>query len=123
MLGRTCLSLVFVALCAGTARGGGLEDCIKLSVPDSSDASFANGCADRLNVMYCVDNARSKRSCTIVPRDVTTLDPTASEVIAGYAADGGGALRFAVCAYPEAPVGWSGDAAGAYTCKKTCVMC
>lgn len=118
-----------LAACAAGALSSGaatlaadVSNCLKLTVQSGAGAVLANACSDRLNVMYCVEGASAERGCADKPRDVTTLFPGATVLLRGY--DGqAGAVHWAVCAYPEAPVGWDPGPGRAYACKKTCVMC
>jgi hypothetical protein len=115
-----CLALVCVAA-PGTAAE--LKDCVKLTVKADGAASLANACGDRLNLIYCVDNPDSAKSCAKAPLGVTTLMPGAVEPILSYASDGAGPVYWAVCVYPEAPVNWKPGPDSGFACKKTCVMC
>jgi hypothetical protein len=110
-------------LCALNAPARELKECVEVSVGSSGEATLRNVCTNMLNVMYCIDSARTARACSNPRRDVTTLAPGAAELVASYAVDGAGAVYLAVCAYPEAPVEWTPGPGGVYTCKKTCVMC
>jgi hypothetical protein len=100
-----------------------LEECVKLAVKPSGEASLTNGCSDRLNLIYCIENPGSAKGCSKMPLGITTLVPGASEPIPSYGADGAGAIHWAVCVYPQAPVGWKPGPDSPYTCRKTCVMC
>lgn len=112
--------LLATLLAASGARGDGLEECLKLAPLPDGGARLTNVCGSRLNVIYCIDDPDSTKSCAGAALPVTTLFPSAHDSIARYS---GGALRAAVCVYPEAPAGWQPDRTGAYSCKKTCVMC
>jgi len=100
-----------------------LKDCVKLSVAADGQATLSNACSDRLNLIYCVDNAKSPRSCAMASLGVTTLSPGSVDVIPGYADSGAGSVHWAVCVYPEAPVQWKPGPDRPYACRKTCVMC
>jgi hypothetical protein len=115
-----CLALVCSATPGGAAE---VKHCVKLTVTTDGSASLANACSDRLNLSYCVDNPSSTKSCAKTPLGVTTLMPGATEMIPAYAGEGAGPVYWAVCVYPEAPVGWKPGLDSAFTCKKTCVMC
>ena len=107
---------------ATSAIAADVGNCLKLETRPGADAAFSNVCIDWLNVMYCVDGGQGGPACADKPKDVITLMPGNSVALSGY--DGRtGSLRWAVCAYPEAPVGWEPARDQAYTCKKTCVMC
>jgi len=111
-----------------TAAGSGasaadLTECVKLAVKPTGEASLTNGCTGRMNIMYCVDNPNSAKACSKQPISITTLSPTAADVLASYSSDGGGNVYWAICKYPEAPVNWTPGPANPYSCKKTCVMC
>ena len=114
------LALLFCTVAAGARE---LKECVQFTVNPGGEASLTNVCADRLNLMYCLDNPRSGRACSAGRRDITTLAPSARETIPSYSADGAGSIYWAVCAYPEAPVDWKPGPDAAYACKKTCVMC
>jgi hypothetical protein len=117
----TCLlaATLLLAISGGAAE---LKDCIKLQ-PKGGDATFTNVCTNTINIMYCVDNAASARSCAQKTGRVVTLGPNAVEVIPDFGGAGKGEIHSALCAYPEAPEGWKPGPNNAYTCKKTCVMC
>jgi hypothetical protein len=110
------------ALWAISAGAAELKDCIKLE-PKGGDATFTNVCTNTINIMYCVDNAASQRSCSQKVDRVVTLPPNAVEVIPEFGGAGKGEIFSALCAYPQAPEGWKPGPNNAYTCKKTCVMC
>ena len=110
-------------LLAAHAQARELKECITLAVKPGGEATLTNVCVNMVNIMYCIDNPASARTCSAPAADVVTLAPAASATIAAYTTDGGGPVRWAVCAYPEAPVGWKADGDGTYACKKTCVMC
>lgn len=99
------------------------HECIKLTFEKSYGAKFFNLCNDMINVMYCVDNPRSPKSCSAERIGITTLVPLAEEIVADYVATGEGKVYSAICAYPTAPVGWKPGPANPFECKKTCVMC
>lgn len=72
---------------------------------------------------HCVDHSDGAKSGSQPPLGVVTLFPGSSDVIAGYASHGSGAVYWAVCLYPEAPVDWKPGPDSPYLCNKTCVMC
>ena len=111
-----CLSFLGVA----ATNAGGVRDCLKVEAKPGSEALLANGCSQRLNVMYCIQSAQAQRSCANKPTDVTTLFPGAATALMDY---DGAPVHWAVCIYPEAPVAWDPGPDHAYSCKKTCVMC
>ena len=113
------LVLATLLPCASTTAGG-LDQCIELTAMPDGSARLTNVCGSRLNIVYCIDHPDSPKTCASAALPVTTLFPSAHESVASYA---GGALRTAVCVYPEAPSGWQAGVDSAYTCKKTCVMC
>ena len=112
----TCL----LALQASSAEP---HECVQFSIDDPDGAKFTNVCNEMINVMYCVDNPQSPKSCAAERIGVTTLVPLSSEIVPDYAASGGGEIYTAICAYPTAPVGWKPGPDSPFTCKKTCVMC
>ena len=122
MHARNAIAPLFLAALAisCSATGAGLDECLKLAALPDGSARLANVCGDRLNIIYCIDHADSPKACSGASLPVTTLFPNAQDPIASYS---GGALRAAVCVYPEAPVGWQPGADSTYSCKKTCVMC
>jgi hypothetical protein len=61
-----------------------LSECVTLSVNPSGDAVLTNGCGSVLNITYCVDNARSDKSCSNTALGVTTLSAGGSDLIAAY---------------------------------------
>jgi hypothetical protein len=89
-----CLALLCIGI-PGTAAE--LKDCIKLTVKPDGAASLTNACSDRLNLMYCIDNPNSTKSCANTPLGVTTLMPGAADAIPAYGKDGGDAVYWAVC--------------------------
>jgi hypothetical protein len=116
----SCLAL----LCFGAAgNAADLSKCMKFAVAADGAASLTNACGDRLNMLYCVDNANSARRCSAPPFRVTTLSPGGAEPLPSYTADGGGNVYWAVCAYPEAPIDWKPGPDSTFICRKTCVMC
>jgi hypothetical protein len=119
-LAACCLLLTCTAL---PTHGADLRECIRLEVQADGSATLTNRCSSRLNFIYCIDSANSVKACTSAAPTIVTLSPGASDRIPSYLADGAGALHSAVCIYPEAPVGWKPGAGGAFTCRKTCVMC
>jgi hypothetical protein len=123
---RACLLAACCTLAvglAGLSRAADISGCLKLEVKPNGDAVLANGCAERINVSYCVDRPESTRSCATKAKDIVTLFPGAADTLSGYAAQGGGPVYWAACIYPEAAVGWEPGPDNPYTCKKTCVMC
>lgn len=118
----TGYGMLLMAACL-TALAADLSECVKLAVKPSGEASLTNGCTGRLNIMYCVDNPNSAKACSGPPISITTLSPGGTDVLPSYGRDGDGAVYWAVCLYPEAPVGWTPGPTSAFTCKKTCVMC
>jgi len=100
-----------------------LKECVKLVVAANGDVALINACSDRLNIIYCVDNAKSPRSCSEASLGVTTLLPGSKDLIPAYADTGAGSVHWAVCVYPEAPVQWKPGPQSPYACRKTCVMC
>ncbi len=99
------------------------HECVRLSLDDPDGAKFTNVCNEMINMMYCVNNPKSPKSCAAERIGVTTLVPLASEIVPAYAASGGGEIYTAICTYPTAPVGWKPGPDSPFTCKKTCVMC
>lgn len=99
------------------------HECIQLSLNDPAGAKFTNICNEMMNIMYCVDNAQSPKSCSAERIGITTLVPLSSEIVPDYVATGKGSVYSAICAYPTAPVGWKPGPDSPFTCKKTCVMC
>jgi hypothetical protein len=112
-----------IALAAAGAAYAGANECVKLSAKPGSDAVLTNGCSEWLNVQYCVESATAARGCASEPKDIITLFPGDGVTLPGYEAAGRGAVHWAACMYPEAPVGWVPGPDSPYTCKKTCVMC
>jgi hypothetical protein len=100
-----------------------LRECVKLLMAANGEATLTNTCSDRLNLVYCVDDVQSPRSCAKVAFDVTTLSPGSKDLIPSFAGTGADAVHWAVCVYPEAPVQWKPGPDSSYTCRKTCVMC
>lgn len=100
-----------------------LKECVRLLVRANGDATLSNACSDRLNIIYCVDNAKSPRACSTASLGVTTLSPGSVDLIPSYADTGAGSVHWAVCVYPEAPVQWKPGPDSPYACRKTCVMC
>jgi hypothetical protein len=115
-----CLCAIGLGL---TGHAAELKECVKLAVQRSGVASLTNGCSQRLNVTHCVDHSDGAKSGSQPPLGVVTLFPGSSDVIAGYASHGSGAVYWAVCLYPEAPVDWKPGPDSPYLCNKTCVMC
>jgi hypothetical protein len=114
-------SILLLAL-AGPAPAADVTGCLRIVAKAGADAALANGCIDWLNVMYCIDGGPAGPPCADTPKDVITLQTEGVFTVSGF--DGrNGTLRSAVCAYPEAPVGWEPARSDAHTCKKTCVMC
>jgi hypothetical protein len=100
-----------------------LRHCVKVLVAANGEATLTNVCSDRLNLIYCVDDAKSPRSCAKAALDVTTLFPGSKDLIPSFAGTGADAVHWAACVYPEAPVEWKPGSDSPYTCRKTCVMC
>jgi hypothetical protein len=123
MLIRCLPAIVALALMlAGPAGAADVSNCLKVVAKTGADASIANGCSQRLNVILCIDGGQGARRCADKRTDVITLFPGASATLTGYDGQAGSA-HWAVCVYPEAPVGWDPGPDRPYTCKKTCVMC
>ena len=100
------------------------RECIELSVGGEAGARFTNICNEKINIMYCVNNPESPKSCFVERLSITTLVPLASETVPDYTTPGlGGEIFAAICAYPTAPVGWKPGRDNPFECKKTCVMC
>jgi len=99
------------------------DECIQLAIDAPQGATFTNVCNEMINIMYCVDNPQSPKTCSAERIGITTLVPLSSEIIPDYAVTGKGAVYSAVCAYPTAPVGWKPGPDSPFACKKTCVMC
>ena len=99
------------------------DECIQLAVDDPEGAKFTNICNEMINIMYCVDNPQSPKTCSAERMGITTLVPLSSEIVPDYVATGKGAIYSAICVYPTAPVGWKPGPDSPFTCKKTCVMC
>jgi hypothetical protein len=125
-LRRGCGRMMFIAGCLvpavllQPATAADLTRCLKLDSRPGGEASLANGCSQRLNVMLCVEGGQGARRCADKPNDVITLFPGGTASLAAYT---GQSVHWAVCVYPEAPVGWDPGPDRPYTCKKTCVMC
>lgn len=98
-------------------------ECIELSVSGDEGAKFTNICNEMMNLMYCVNNPQSPRTCSAERLGITTLVPLASEIVPDYTTIGGGEIFVAICVYPTAPVGWKPGRDNPFECKKTCVMC
>jgi hypothetical protein len=99
------------------------RECVQLSLSAPEGAKFTNVCNEMMNVMYCVDNPQSPKTCSAQRMGITTLVPLSSEIVPDYVATGKGAIYSAICVYPTAPVGWTPGPDNPFTCKKTCVMC
>ena len=99
------------------------DECVRVSINDTEGAKFTNICNEMINVMYCVDNPQSPKSCSAERIGITTLVPLSAEIVPEYVATGKGEIYAAICAYPTAPVGWKPGPDSPFTCKKTCVMC
>ena len=97
-------------------------ECIELSVSGDEGAKFTNICNEMMNLMYCVNNPQSPKTCSAERLGITTLVPLASEIVPDYTS-AGGEIFVAICAYPTAPVGWKPGRNNPFECKKTCVMC
>ena len=107
----------------GSVHSAEPHECIQLTVDDPGGAKFTNICNEMINIMYCVDNPQSPKTCSAKRLGITTLIPLSSEIVPDYVATGKGEIYSAICAYPTAPVGWKPGADSPFTCKKTCVMC
>ena len=122
-----CIELILGALISfvpfSIAISAEPRECIQFSINAADGAKFTNVCSEMINVMYCVDNPQSPKTCSADRLGITTLVPLASEIVPDYAASGEGEIFSAICAYPTAPVGWKPGRDTPYTCKKTCVMC
>lgn len=123
MVGGAVLILVIAMVPAFQARSAEPHECIRLSVNEAEDAKFTNVCNEMINIMYCVDNPRSPKTCSAERIGITTLVPLSQEVVPDYVASGKGEIYSAICVYPTAPVGWKPGPDNPFTCKKTCVMC
>ena len=99
------------------------HECVQLSLNAPEGAKFTNICNEMMNIMYCVDNPQSPKTCSAERIGITTLVPLSSETVPDYIATGKGEIYSAICAYPTAPVGWKPGPDSPFTCKKTCVMC
>jgi len=118
--------IVCAALLAGMlprSQAADLRDCVKLLVAANGEATLTNVCSDRLNIIYCVDDATSTRSCAKASLDIITLFPGSKDLIPAFAGSGANSVHWAVCVYPEAPVQWKPGPGSPYACRKTCVMC
>ena len=118
--------VVLIALnCFAASQSHAAEphECIRLSLSESEGAKFTNVCNEMINVMYCVDNPQSPKSCGAERVGITTLVPLSTENVPDYVATGKGEIYSAICVYPTAPVGWKRSPDSQFTCKKTCVMC
>ncbi len=122
--GRAMVLLIGVSVIAPVADSIGAEpyECIELSVSGAEGAKFTNICNEMMNLMYCVNNPQSPKSCSAERLGITTLVPLASEIVPDYTSTGG-EIFVAICAYPTAPVGWKPGRDNPFECKKTCVMC
>jgi hypothetical protein len=118
---RSLLRLAIGCVLSRCVFAAQLDDCVKFSAA-TDHAQLTNVCGDRLNMMYCVDNAASARACGEGSTDVVTLNPGGSEKLPGYTSEGRGTVHWGICVYPTAPVNWK-PGAGEVVCKKTCVMC
>ena len=120
----TALFLAVVFAPASEVTAAEPYECVELAVGGDEGAKFTNICNEMMNMMYCVNNPASPKTCLAERHLVTTLVPLASEIVPEYTAPGGGGEIFvAICAYPTAPVGWKPGRDSAFECKKTCVMC
>jgi hypothetical protein len=122
---RAVVLLTGVAVIAPVADAIGAEpyECIELSVGGTEGAKFTNICNEMMNLMYCVNNPQSPKTCSAERLGITTLVPLASEIVPDYTTTGGGEIFVAICTYPTAPVGWKPERDSPFECKKTCVMC
>jgi hypothetical protein len=119
---RTACGLALLSI-GWPGNAADVSKCIAFAVNPDGAASLTNGCSDRLNMLYCIDNPDSARRCSATPFRVTTLSPGAHEPLPSYTSDGGGPVYWAVCAYPQAPIKWKPGPESAFICRKTCVMC
>ena len=106
-----------------TAAAAEAHECIRLALDEPDGPKFTNVCNEMINIMYCVDNAQSPKSCSAERIGITTLVPLSTETVPDYVATGKGEIYSAICTYPTAPVGWKPGPDSPFTCKKTCVMC
>jgi hypothetical protein len=120
---RIGMTLCCIAWAASPLQAASVDECVQMVTPRGGEPSLTNVCMDRLNLMICVDHPDSPRSCAHPAKDIVTLDLNGMEPLGPHAADGAGRVHWAVCVYPEAPVGWRPGPASPYSCKKTCVMC
>jgi len=79
--------------------------------------------SDRLNFMYCVDDAKSPGGCARASANIITLFLGNKALIPAFAGTGADSVHWAVCVYPEAHVQWKPGPDSPYACRKTCVMC
>jgi hypothetical protein len=125
-LGKVAVAAtIVVAALAPLPQALSLEphECVQLSLTAPEGARFMNVCNEMMNVMYCVDNPDSPKSCSAERIAITTLVPLSTELVPDYVATGKGAIYSAICVYPTAPVEWKPGPDSTYRCKKTCVMC
>ena len=120
---RVLVVLLMALVAAVPAWSAEPGECIQLSIDAPEGAKFSNICNEMINIMYCVDNPRSQKSCSAERLGITTLVPLSSEIVPDYAATGKGEIYSAICVYPTAPVGWTPGPDNPFECKKTCVMC
>ena len=120
---RALLVVAMALACSFQAWSAEPRECIRLSVDAPEGAKFSNICNQMINIMYCVDNPRSPKTCSAERLGITTLVPLSSEIVPDYAASGKGEIYSAICVYPTAPVGWTPGPDSSFECKKTCVMC
>ena len=125
MAARTAVLVIGVNLVApvGDSLGAEPYECIELSVSGDEGAKFTNICNEMMNLVYCVNNPQSPKTCSAERFGVTTLVPLASEIVPEFTTFGGGEIFVAICTYPTAPVGWKPGRDSPFECKKTCVMC
>ncbi|MGD8475672.1 MAG: hypothetical protein PVH05_00425 [Burkholderiales bacterium] len=124
--GKTKLvSLVVLTLVIVPVGAWGAEphECLQFTRDGTEGAKFTNICNEMVNVMYCVDNPQSPKTCSAERIGITTLVPLSKEIVPEYAVTGEGEIYSAACFYPTAPVGWKPGPDSPFTCKKTCVMC
>lgn len=112
-----------LAVMQPSSQAAELKDCVKLLIAANGEATLTNVCNERLNLIYCVDDANSPRGCAKASLDVTTLFPGSKDQIPAYGGTGADSVHWAVCVYPEAPVQWKPGPDSPYACRKTCVMC
>lgn len=116
-----CLPGAMLAM-ASAAQAATAVECLQFTIKPNGDAEFHNMCSDPVNLLYCVEADASLRPCGEPSNLVVTLHYGVTEALPGFVSGGKPLVRSAVCFYPEAPIQWRPES-GAYSCKKTCVMC